>query len=384
MASANQIYLMVNDAAAEAIGEQAITAKDTASLVSLGGQVLSSTENKDAFYKALCDRIGRTAIAIREYEAKTRAVKRDDMEWGIFYQKISFKKREAVENPSWDETQASPYDIEQQTEAVQKLFSVMGTWSYEDSIPDYQLFTAFTNAAAMGAYISGIYVNMRNALAVDEENMANLAVDTYIAGALIKGTDAQKRNLLAEYNTATSQSLTAAQALVDTDFLKFASREILLVTKKIRNMSVLYNADGMPRFTPADKLVVEVLSEFSTATASYLEADTYHKELVALPQYEEVNYWQGTGTTNAFADVSKINITNAELATDDNVTGTIEQGGIIAFVHDYDAAASIITRFRDYSKFNERSERLNIMAKADKGYAVDLSENGVVFYLGET
>ena len=93
MASANQIYLMVNDAAAEAIGEQAITAKDTASLVSLGGQVLSSTENKDAFYKALCDRIGRTAIAIREYEAKTRAVKRDDMEWGIFYQKISFKKK---------------------------------------------------------------------------------------------------------------------------------------------------------------------------------------------------------------------------------------------------------------------------------------------------
>lgn len=384
MASANQIYLMVNDAAAEAIGEQAITAKDTASLVSLGGQVLSSTENKDAFYKALCDRIGRTAIAIREYEAKTRAVKRDDMEWGIFYQKISFKKREAVENPSWDETQASPYDIEQQTEAVQKLFSVMGTWSYEDSIPDYQLFTAFTNAAAMGAYISGIYVNMRNALAVDEENMANLAVDTYIAGALIKGTDAQKRNLLAEYNTANGQNLTAAQALVDTDFLKFASREILLVTKKIRNMSVLYNADGMPRFTPADKLVVEVLSEFSTATASYLEADTYHKELVALPQYEEVNYWQGTGTTNAFADVSKINITNAELATDGNATGTIEQGGIIAFVHDYDAAASIITRFRDYSKFNERAERLNIMAKADKGYAVDLSENGVVFYLGES
>lgn len=384
MATANQIYLMVNDAAAEALGSQAISAKDTASLVSLGGQVLSSTDNKDAFYKALCDRIGRTAIAIRDYEAKNRSVKRDDMEWGIFYQKISFRKREAVENTSWSETQASPYDIEQQTEAVQKLFSVMGTWSYEDSIPDYQLFTAFTSASAMGAYISGIYVNMRNALAVDEEDTANLAVSTYMAGALIKGTNMQKRDLLGEYNIANDTSLTATEALKTSDFLKFASREIMLVTKKLKNMSVLYNADGMPRFTPADKMVVEVLSEFATATATYLEADTYHKELVALPKYEEVNYWQGAGTTNAFDDVSKIHITNAELATDDNLTGTIEQGGIIAFVHDYDAVASIVTRFRDYSKFNERSERLNIMAKADKGYAVDLSENGVVFYLGET
>ena len=42
MATVNQIYGMVNDCAKESMGAQAITVKDTATLVSLGNMVLSS------------------------------------------------------------------------------------------------------------------------------------------------------------------------------------------------------------------------------------------------------------------------------------------------------------------------------------------------------
>lgn len=385
MATVNQIYTLVNDAASQALGSAAITAKDTGSLVSLGDQVLSSDTNKEAFYGALVDRIGRTVIAIRQYPRKERAVKRDEMEWGAVYQKISYKLHNAVENGSWaTETQADPFDVEVSTEAVQKLFSKIGTWSYEDSIPDYQLFTAFSSAPQMGAFISGIYVNMDNALALAEDNLANLAVDTYMAGALISGQATQKRNLLAEYNAATSAGLTAAAALRSTDFLKFASREIKTVIDNMQMMSTLYNDGSVPRFTPNDRVVVEVLSQFASATDTYLQADTYHNELTALPNYEKIVYWQGAGTSYAFEDVSSINITNASLATEDNATGTISQSGIIAFVHDYDAVASIIYKRRSHSIYNPRAERYNIFEKADKGYAVDLSENGVVFYIADS
>ena len=146
-------------------------------------------------------------------------------------------------------------------------------------------------------------------------------------------------------------------------------------------MSTLYNAEDIPRHTPDDKLVVEILGQFASATASYLESDTFHNELVKLPRYEEVPYWQGTGTSFAFEDVSKIDITNSELITAQNSTGTISQTGIIAFVHDYDAVASIIYRRRTKTLYNPRAERMNIYMKCDKGYAVDLSENGVVFYM---
>ena len=385
MATVNQIYSLVNDSAKEAIGVTAITAKDTGTLVSLGNQVLSSTENKDAFYKALTDRIGRTVIAVRSYAPKARAVKRDEMDWGIIYQKISFKLNNASENGTWNAvTQADPFDVEPQTEAVETLFSKMGTYTYEDSIPDTQLFTAFTSAERMGAFISGIYVNMDNALKLAEDNLANLAVNTYIAGALIKGKATQKRNLLKEYNTATGETLTVANCLRNAEFLKFASREIKTVISNMEKFSVLYNTSAdIPRFTPSDKLVVEILGQFASATASYLESNTYHKELVALPMYEEVAYWQGSGTGFAFNDVSTVSIVNESLATPGNETGTITQSGIIAFVHDVDAVASVIMNRRSNSIYNPRAERFNIFEKADKGFAVDLTENGVVFYIAD-
>ena len=386
MANVNQIYSLVNDSAKEAIVSTAITVKDTGTLVSLGNQVLSSTENKDAFYKALTDRIGRTVIAVRAYSPKGRAVKRDEMDWGIIYQKISFKLNNASENGTWNTvTQADPFDVEPQTEAVETLFSKMGTYTYEDSIPDTQLFTAFTSAERMGAFISGIYVNMDNAIKLAEDNLANLAVNTYIAGALIKGKATQKRNLLKEYNTATGETLTVANCLRNAEFLKFASREIKTVISNMEKFSVLYNASAdIPRFTPSDKLVVEILGQFASATASYLESNTYHKELVALPMYEEVAYWQGSGTSFGFNDVSTVSIVNEGLATAGNETGTITQSGIIAFVHDVDAVASIIMNRRSNSIYNPRAERFNIFEKADKGYAVDLSENGVVFYIADS
>ena len=383
MATVNQIYAMVNDASKEALGSQALTVKDTVTLVSLGNVVLSSDTNKEAFYKALTDRIGRTVIAARAYSATKRSVKRDEMDWGLVYQKISYRRRDAVSNPTWvDNAQADPFDVAIQTEAVQKLFAVMSTYSFEDSIPDGQLFTAFTNSAAMGAFISGIYINMRNYMEQAEENLANLAVDTLIAGVLIKGGNAQKRNLLTEYNTKYSQSLTVDTCLASTDFLKYATREISTTKDNMSVLSTVFNAEAFPRHTPADKCVVEVLGQFASACDTYLQADTYHNELVKLPNYEKVVYWQSPGTNGfAFGDVSKINIENEHLAVAGNTDGAIEQGGILALVRDYDAAASVIMRRRSASIYNPRAERFNIFEKADQGYAVDLSENAVVFYI---
>ena len=304
------------------------------------------------------------------------------MDWGCIYQKISIKKHQAVANPSWNsDTQESPYGIEMQSTIVQKLFTKISTWSYEDSIPDYQLRTAFTNATAMDAVISLIYMNMENEMRLAEADLANLAVSTNIAGVLIKGKEGQVRKLLTEYNTKFNKTLTADLAMTDPDFLKFASREINLVVKNMEMPSLVYTSEDIPRFTPEDKMVVEILAQFASATASYLESDTYHNELVKLPRYEEVAFWQGSGTQFEFNEVSKINITNDYLKTASNETGTIEKSGIIAFVHDYDSCASIITRRKDFSAFNPRSERMNVMMKADMGYAVDLSENAVVFIL---
>lgn len=378
MATFNQIYTMVNDAAAQVYGSEAITVKDTGSLVSLGDKVISSESDREVFFKTLVDRIAHTVIAIREFSARERSVKRDAVNWGLFVQKISYKRHTAVENPSYDFTkQANPFDVEPQTEIIQKIFGKdIGIWSYEDVIPEDQMFTAFNSAAVMGAVISGIYTNINNEYTIAKAALENLAVNTLIAGVLKKGKTTQKRNLLAEYNTAHTTTLTIAQALEDSAFLKFASREISIVIGYMKEANELYNLEGIIRQTPEDKLVVEILGQFASATSSYLEADTYHNELVKLPRYEEVPYWQGMGTTGSLEDVSSIKIKNTAIDVD-----AVEQSGIIAVVHDYDAVASFIDKPEARSMVNPRQRCLNVFYQAARSYGVDLSEKCVVFYM---
>lgn len=379
MANVTQIYSMVNAAAQEAMGLAAVSVKDTAGLVSLGEQVLSSTENTDKFYQALVDRIGRTVIAVRTYTGKKRSVKRDEMDWGIWYQKISYKKINAQANTDWDKTSTlSKYDITPQTEAVQNLFSKVGTFRFADAVPQQKLYTAFTNAEAMGAFISGIYTNMDNMIAKYEEDNDNLAVATNIAVVLSAGKASQKRNLLAEYNTAhAGATLTVDNCLESLDFLKFAAEQIGQTQKYMEDLGVAFNCSSdIPRHTNEENCVVEVLSTFAKKSAFYLQSDTFHKELVELPRYEEVSYWQGSGTGYGFADVSKVSVQNGTL----NLTA----GGILAFVHDKDSCASVIRKKRAFSTYDEINDRLVFGKNFDYAYAVDKTENAVVFYIAAT
>ena len=378
MATFNQIYTMVNDATAQMYGSEAITVKDTSSLVSLGEKVLSSETDKDVFFKTLVDRIARTIVAIREFETKERSVKRDAVNWGLFVQKISYKRKTAVENPSYDfTTQANPFDVKPSTEIIQKIFGEnIGIWSYEDVIPYDQMFTAFNSATEMGAVIAGIYTNINNEYTMAKAALENLAVDTLIAGVIKKGKATQKRNVLAEFNTANGTSLTAPQALKNADFIKYVNREIYTTIGFMQEANELYNLENIIRQTPKDKLVVEILGMYASASAVYLEADTYHNELVKLPRYEEVNYWQGMGTEASFEDVSTIKIKNTGIDAEE-----ISQSGIIACIHDYDAVASFVDKPEVGSMANPRQRCLNVFYQAARNYGVDLSEKCVVFYM---
>ena len=147
-------------------------------------------------------------------------------------------------------------------------------------------------------------------------------------------------------------------------------------------MSKVYNVDGYTTFTPRDRMVVEMLAEFASASDMYLQADTFHDELVKLPNYEEVPYWQGSGATFAFADCSKINVTHESLGDGETEgSDTIEQGGIICFLHDIENVAAYFGRRRSWELPNPRSEVMIHGEKAEKGFAVDTHANSMVFYI---
>lgn len=376
----SQIKNIVNDSVKDALGQNyAATKVETTDVVSLG-KAISSFNAYEGFFGALVNRIVKTVYFVRTYEGSNRSVLRDEHEYGAFVQKVYYDLPEAVDNPTWqipdgngDYKQASPYDVEGTIGVSALIYGGKGTWSIEIIRPMEQIKSAFLDTSSMAAFIDGIYLTVENAFKLEEERLVSQAVNTAMAASLDGGI---ARNLLAEYNDKYSQSLTKATALVSADFLRFASKEINRTVENMGKMSTVFNKAGYPTFTSRDRMVIEMLAEFASATDMYLQSDTFHDELTALPNYEKIPFWQTSGKNFSFDDCSKINIEHDDLDND------IEQDGIICFIHDIENVAAYFGNRRSWEVFNPRSEVMVHGEKAEKGYAVDSHANAEVFYLG--
>lgn len=385
-----QINNLINDSVADALGKNPLgTNADTSDIVSLG-KAINTFEAYEGFFKSLANRIVKTVYFIRSYEGGERYVLRDENEFGAFVQKVYYKMPDAVENATWEipdgsgqYAQVSPFDVETPIAISAITFGGKGTWSIEIIRPLEQIKSAFLSIDAMNAFIDGIYITVENAFKLEEERLTALAVNTSIATSIRGG---KSRNLLAEYNALHSGStLTVADALESASFLRYATKEINRCIKNMRTMSTIFNVGGYETFTPDDNMVVEMLAEFASFSEIYLQSDTYHKELVSLPKYTEVPFWQNSGTSFAFDDTSTIDITNDALEIDDIVDdeGTTRQSGIICFIHDIENVACYFGNRRSWEMANPRSEVMIHGEKAEKGFAVDKNANAFVFYIAD-
>ena len=389
MALISQYSAVLNDAVKDALGTNAtLSTLDSSDVVSLG-KALANYDAYEGFYKSLANRIVKTLYFIRSYEAEKRSILRDESEYGAFVQKVYYETPDNVDNPTFaipnssnEYKQASPFDVENVVKVTSLIYGNQGTWSIEVIRPAEQVKTAFLSADAMDAFISGIYMEVNNKMELDEERLVALAANTSMAACI--NTTGHAINLLTEYKAIhTGATVTAATCMSDKEFLRYAAKRIRDTIKYMGRMSKLFNVDKYETFTSRENMVVEVLTEFASAMTTYLESDTFHKELVALPRYEEVAYWQGSGASFAFADTSKIHVKHDDLVTGTNTTGIVEQSGIICFLHDIENVAAYFGNRSSWEMWNPRSEVAIHGEKARKGYAVDNHANAIVFYVAD-
>lgn len=387
----NQIYSLINAVESGMTGGAGITVTDTASFLSYGATTLAAgVEN---FYQSLADRIGRTIVLYEELTKKNLIERQSVLEFGAILQTIEVKSiADAEQNKSWEasttaqnkQIAVNPFDVIKQdtTDLLTQYFSRRGAWEHDKLIWDYQLRDAFTNESAFGAFVEMIFQDMYNAMTLAENSLQHAALSTSIASAIHTKESKPKmaRNLLHEYNTATNATLTVATALINRDFLAYAANEILLAVKKMRDPSTFYNELGATKWT--DNASVKVLSDFSTALDTYLASNTYHDEMVRLPGYDELNFWQGQATDGTFESVSTVHIQVHDGDADD--TGTeVNQSGVIATIYDPRRLGYMFDRVRTKSIYNPASECTAYFHKADKGMYLNRARNCVVFYLAE-
>lgn len=380
MGNVTQIYSLVNASVADALGSYSVRAKDTTSFVDLGKSL--SDYQLDAFFGALACRIAKTVEFVRLYERNKRRVITDDLTFGAFVQKVYTDLPDAVANPSWAVSngsnpptisRANPYGVTTTIAITTKLFGKVGTWSVEVCYPTKQIRQAFTSETEMLVFIDAINMTIENSYNIEVEAVESLAVATGIALCLKNN---KATNVLAVYNEKSGRSLTVSTCADDAKYLAFEAETIMKTAKYMRKPSRLFNSAGYATFTPEDKQILEVLTTYATASQVYLQANTYHDEMVKLPGYNEVEYWQGSGTSFADDDVSSINIKNDDI----DKNNAIVQSGIVAYIRDEEAVRAHFGERYTWEDINKRDRLVTHGEQADKGFAVEPHANAWVFY----
>lgn len=383
-----QVYELVNQATQEATGQAELLAKDLSNITDVGKEVIGA-EALDHYTKSLVNHIGRVVVDNREYTTVLPSVLKDSWEYGSILERIKMDLIEAEDNPTWALEDGKDYspNIFYQPKVTAKFFNSKTTFEIPISFTELQVKESFSSAEQLNAFVSMIQNAVSNSITVKMDSLVMDTINNGTAETLVSDLLTEEDtldltqsgnkaiNLLALYNADKKPKLTAEQALKDADFIKFASYTIHLYKDRLARISTIFNVEGKQRFTPETENHLVLLTDFASASKVYLESEAYNKELLALPKYETVPYWQGSGTGYDFADVSKISVKTA------GTNKTVEATGIIGVMFDNVALGVTNLDQRVQSSFNPKAEFYNNFYKNDVGFFNDLGENFVVFFV---
>ena len=379
-----QIYQLVNTTTQEILGESAVVKEDLSNIVDIGTSVFNANAI-DKYVKSLVNHIGRVIFVNRPYIGSAPSVLMDSWEFGSVLEKIQADLPTASENESWELENGTSYDpnIFYKPTVSAKFFNSKVTFEIPMSFTEMQVKQSFSSVAQLNGFISMLYNSVDKAMTVKIDGLVmrtinNMIAETvyneYNAEALNTKSGIRAVNLLKLYNDKFTKTLTATEALTDPEFIRFSAYTMGVYKDRLAKMSTLFNVGGKERFTSNDMLHVVLLSDFAKSADAYLQSDTYHNTLVALPTAETVPYWQGSGVDYSFAEISKIHVNTS---SNNEVTVT----GVLGVMFDRDALGVTNLDRRVTTNYNPKAEFYTNFYKFDAGYYNDLNENFVIFFV---
>lgn len=385
----NQVYAIVNAATKQALGASAVAAVDTTTLAEVGGQVLDSLNPATfpAFVYGLMGVLNSTRIKAKSYDGASRvSAYRNPQDFGLYMRKIQIDKvQDVTENSSFMSQDWDHYDGDLSTNWTDRLFGLIsGFETAPQIISRKKLQRCFSNPAEMAAFIAMLDTGRMNDIRCHIESTETLARATAMGSCF--GSAKTAIDVGALYNTATGKATAPDSWQYDADQMRFALVEMKRIMSRLDKMNRIYNNAGCDRFTRPDELVIDIHSDFVAGMTGYLE-NTLIEKFIELPGFNEVSRWQGVGT--AYGDTHKLMVENDNLGVDTTAFASLTTtgkeltvDGVIAFAHDIEKYAMTVEDLRTVSAVNELQEMVTTVTKFDTAYAVDPSEQGIVFYFG--
>lgn len=373
----NQVKDLTNQATTEILGTEGVVNEDLSNLVDVGEKIINAKAIEN-YTRTLVDHIGKVIFVNRVYSGSAPSVLMDGWEYGSILEKIAGSMPEAKENESWELQNGKSYDpnVFYQPKVSAKFFNKRVTFEIDQSFTEKQVKSAFSSAAQMNAFLSMLHNEVQKSLTVKTDALIMRTINNLTALTINSGGNVRVVDLLTMFNARYNQQLTEDDSIYAPEFTRFAAYQMSLYPKRLSTISTLFNIGGQPRFTDKKRLHTVMLDEFVKAAETFMESDTFHKELVSLPTTETVPYWQGSGKEYGFANTSKIDVKAANGAEDGI---TVSSSGILGVMFDRDALGVANIDRRVTTHYNPKAEFFTNFHKFDAGYFNDPDENFVVF-----
>lgn len=366
-----QVASMVNAMIQQIIGQDAFAQQSAQGLVAMGQTILDSTNYTEAFLNTLVLRIGKTILVNRYYENELNDLELEDFEWGAIVQKIRVMAPDFQEDPSWsltDGQSVDQYTIHKPT-VLQKFYYSRTPYMLPLTRWLYQMEEAFPNYEAMARFVSTVNQEVRNKLELGIESLARLCLINFMAEC--SKTPGRVINLVGDYMATTGETgVTADNALFNPNFLRYASTIIRYTSALFRSMSYEYGDGTAMNFTPGRDQRLKVITRFNMAMESEVEYNAFHRDLVSLRNFKEMNFWQSIKKPMSISVVRASDGVETEI---DNIVGVLYDRNALGT---YRRSQRALT-----SPVNAKGAYYNTFWHMWQMWINDMSENGVIFTL---
>lgn len=387
------VHEIVNELYSQMTGKKDVAEISSVDLVDIGKELKNIT-SVDNLYNAIVDKVGRFVVKNKIYNGKFPNLIRSSWEFGSIMESLRVKPFAAVEDPSANPT-AGDYSLTSYAPAdvVAKYFTDYDNFQFIYWKPTDQLWSAFNSYEEMERFLGAIEVEVANSLTVRLQGLAKTAIGTMIAQTVYKdfgasdaygdSTTSRCINVLKLYNDLNGTSLTSTTCRQDANFLKFLVKTIINTRDRLQEMSSIFNIDGVDTFTGENDINLTLLSTVANDIAVNMQSDVFNKELVSLPNYDVVSYWQSSGESFDEETIGEIMQSIKVIVEDTETSASIDFKGILAVMYDKMAVGVNCEKKKTTAFYHPNLDQTKFFDKYFAQYYVDTSDNFVVFYVAD-
>lgn len=383
----NQMATILNEAIAEATGK-ALDTLDLQGIVDAGNDptVIGA---KEQFCKELNVALVKHWFTDSSYRSQFQDLfYQDAVDFGAITAQISVEIPEAQESHAWQDfgtgvgqvATVGTYDVMVPV-VHEQLYGLSNSWEICVTITDEQWDQAFKSAEELAAFVARIYQAVDNGIVLQleimsEDNRNNFIAEKFAYAASLGATGIHVVDVIDAWanHIGSTQNITVEDFRNNPLALKWFSMQLKLYSDRMTRMNTQFNTAGWKRFTPKDRQVIQVLSDIEADIMAYVDSDTYHNEIVALPGHQSVPYWQ---SSNGFS-FDQISAIDVETGSDGTA---VQEDGIVACIIDKWACMHTTWKRRTAVKVFEPEALRNVYNQFRDSYVNNLTMQGVIFQL---